>query len=98
MKKSRLFAPFLMLLAGTVASLMMFFSHYSMKEMLPILLAVLLLFYLAGSFIQKRVEAFVNQIKEEEEHEREIMELEAAMEGEGEPDGTFRENTENEAE
>ena len=65
MKKDKLFAPFLMLLAGAVVSLMMYFFHYSTKEMLPILLAVLLVFYIAGSFIQMKVNSFVRQIKEE---------------------------------
>lgn len=86
MKKSKLFAPFLMLLAGAVASLMMYFFHYSMKQMLPILLVVLIIFYLLGSFIQMRVQAFVDQIKEEEEAiEKESIEeeTEATLENEG---------------
>lgn len=98
MKKSRLFAPFLMLLAGAVASLMMYYFHYSVKQMLPILLFVLLVFYLAGSFVQKRVTAFVNQIREQEEEERKALELEEAMRNEEEFNGRNEEKTENEAE
>ena len=65
MKKDKLFAPFLMLLAGAVVSLMMYFFHYSSKEMLPVLLIVLVVFYIAGSFIQMKVNSFVWQINEE---------------------------------
>ena len=74
MKKSRLFAPFLMLLAGAVASITMFYFHYPAGQMLPRLLAVLLVFYIAGCFIQKKVLAFMNQIRENEE----ALEREAA--------------------
>lgn len=98
MKKNRLFAPFLMLLAGAVASLMMYFFHYSMGQMLPILLAVLVVFYLAGSFIQLRINAFMEQIRAEEEDEGEVIEKEASFENEGEPADNANENTENDAE
>lgn len=97
MKKNRLFAPFLMLLAGAVASLMMYRFHYSMKEMLPILLAVLLLFYVAGCFIQVKVNAFVSQIREAEEQERIALEQEAARQEEASAD-QVEETTEDEAE
>lgn len=80
MKKNRLFAPFLMLLAGAVASIMMYYFRYSMKQMLPRLLIVLLVFYLAGYFIQKKVTSFVEQIKAEEEKEGEVIEKEAPLE------------------
>lgn len=59
MKKSKLFAPFLMLLAGAISSVAMYLFHYSMKEMLPVLLAVLLVFYIAGCIIQKIVLSFI---------------------------------------
>lgn len=74
MKKSKLFAPFLMLFAGAVASITMFGFHYTADQMLPRLLAVLLAFYIAGCIIQKKVLAFVNQIRENEE----ALEREAA--------------------
>lgn len=95
MKKSKLFAPFLMLLAGAVASIMMYHFKYSMKQTLPILLIVLLVFYLAGVFVQKKITSFVEQIKEEEEKEGEVIEKEAPEEGEEEMTG---ENAENETE
>lgn len=81
MKKMKLFAPFVTFLAGAVASLIMYYFHYSTEQMLTILLLVLFIFYVAGSFIQGRVTAFVNQIKEQEAHEKELMEMQAALEG-----------------
>lgn len=98
MKKNQLFAPFLMLLAGAVASLMMYRFHYSMKQMLPILLAVLLLFYIAGSFIQGKVNAFVSQIREAEEQERIRLEREAAEAEEEASAEQVEKTTEDEAE
>lgn len=83
MKKDKLFAPFLMLFAGAVVSLMMYFFHYSSKETLPVLLVVLLIFYVAGSFIQMKVNSFVKQINEEmAAKEAEIVEKAAEEETE----------------
>ncbi|MBQ8596571.1 MAG: hypothetical protein IJ409_02155 [Lachnospiraceae bacterium] len=76
MKKNRLFAPFLMLLAGAVASIVMRYFRYSTGEMLPILLVVLIIFYFAGCLIQKKVTAFMEQIREEEAKEGEVVEKE----------------------
>lgn len=92
MKKSKLFAPFLMLLAGAVASIMMYHFDYGLKQMLTILLIVLLVFYVAGFFIQKKIVSFVEQIKEEEEKEGEVIEKDA------DEDGQVEVATENEAE
>ncbi|MCM1126702.1 MAG: hypothetical protein NC429_09540 [Lachnospiraceae bacterium] len=82
MKKSRLFAPFLMLLAGAIASIVMYYFDYSTAQMLPRLLAVLLVFYLAGCFIQKKILGFVEQIEEEERRAGEVIAKEA-QDGEG---------------
>lgn len=84
MKKNKLFAPFLMLLAGAVSSIAMYLFHYSMKEMLPVLLAVLLVFYIAGCIIQKNVLSFMDQIREREmaAAAAAAMEAEAAMQEE----------------
>ncbi|MCM1134814.1 MAG: hypothetical protein NC400_04480 [Clostridium sp.] len=96
MKKSRLFAPFLMLFAGAVASITMYGFHYTTGQMLPRLLAVLLVFYAAGVFIQKKVLAFVNQIREkEEELEREA---EAARAKEEAAEGEIQTEEENSGE
>lgn len=86
MKKNRLFAPFLMLLAGAVASIVMRYFRYSTGEMLPILLCVLIIFYFGGCFIQKKITAFMKQIKEEEAKEGEVVEKELSEE-EGEETG-----------
>lgn len=88
MKKSRLFAPFLMLLAGAVASIVMRYFRYSTGEMLPILLGVLIIFYFVGCLIQKKVTAFMDQIREEEAKAGEVVEKEVPEEAseEGEPD------------
>ena len=83
MKKNKLFAPFLMLLAGAMVSIVTYCFHYTMKETLPILLFVLIFFYLAGSFIEKKVPAFVEQIKEEEAKEGEVIEKDISGENEG---------------
>lgn len=82
MKKSRLFAPFLMLLAGAIASIMMYRSDYTTGQMLPRLILVLLIFYLAGCFVQKKILKFVEQIKEEEKRAGEVIAKEA-QDGEG---------------
>lgn len=95
MKKSNLFAPFLMLLAGTVASITMRYFHYTTGQMLPRLLFVLVVFYLAGVFIQKRIQKYVDEIlakeAEEKAQEGEVIEKEVpeeegeeAAEGQGE--------------
>ncbi len=76
MKKLKLFAPFLMLLSGAIASIMMFYFQYPVEQMLPRLLIVLIVFYIAGCFIQKKIISFVEQIKEEEEKEGEVIEKE----------------------
>lgn len=74
MKKSKLFAPFLTLLAGAIASIMMYYFRYTTGQMIPRLVVVLIVFYLIGYFIQKKVVSFVEQIKEEEEKERQEQE------------------------
>ena len=76
MKKLKLFAPFLMLLSGAIASIMMFYFQFPVEQMLPRLLIVLIVFYIAGCFIQKKIISFVEQIKEEEEKEGEVIEKE----------------------
>lgn len=81
MKKNKLFAPFLMLLAGAVASIMMFYYHYTTRQMLSVLLWVLVIFYLAGCFIQKKVSVFVEQIMEAEAKEGEVIEKEMPEQG-----------------
>lgn len=84
MKKSKLFAPFLMLLAAAIASIIMFRGNYDTTELLSILLCVMIFFYVVGSLIQKKVLSFVNEIKEREAKEAadegEVIEKEAVAE------------------
>lgn len=97
MKKKKLFAPFLMLLAGVISSIAMYRFHYTTAEMLPVLVVVLLVFYVAGILIQKNVVSFMDEITEKEEairreaEEREAAERaaaeEALMEDSGEENG-----------
>ena len=78
MKKSKLFAPFLMLLAAAIAAIVMFRGNYDTTELLAILLCVMLFFYFLGSLIQKKVLSFMDQIMEKErmeaENEGEVIE------------------------
>ena len=71
MKKSKLFAPFLMLLAAAIAAIVMFRGNYDTTELLAILLCVMLFFYFLGSLIQKKVLSFMDQIMEKERMEAE---------------------------
>lgn len=80
MKKSRLFAPFIMLFAGAVTSIVMFKGNYDTTYVLIMLLCVMVVFYLAGCLIQKKVFSFIEQIREKEaaeaENEGEVIEKE----------------------
>ncbi|MGN0376047.1 MAG: hypothetical protein ACI4ED_00270 [Suilimivivens sp.] len=91
MKKSRLFAPFLMLLAAAVASIVMFRGNYDLTEQLVILLCVMVFFYLVGAFIQKKIISFMDQIRENErmeaENEGEVIEKAVLPSEEGKPEG-----------
>ena len=61
MSNKKLFAPFLMLLAGAVVSIVMFLSDYDMTQRLTILLLSMLFFYCAGLFIQKKMVKFLDE-------------------------------------
>ena len=74
MKKSKLFAPFLTLLAGAIASIMMYYFRYTTGQMIPRLVIVLIVFYLLGYVIQKKIVSFMEQIREEEEKEKQEQE------------------------
>ena len=66
MKKFKLIPPFLMLLSGAVASIVMFIRKFDTTELLIWLLCVMVFFYLAGCVIQNRLTFFVDQIRERE--------------------------------
>lgn len=76
MKKNKLFAPFLTLLAVAIAMGMMLYWGYKLIDMLWILLVVLVIFYTLGALIQKRVNKFCEA---NEELERQREELEGAV-------------------
>lgn len=87
MRKLRLFAPFLMLLAAAIASIIMFKGDYDTNKLLVILLCVMIVFYGAGCLIQKKLISFIEQIQEREAAEAEAAaaaEVEAQIKGEGE--------------
>lgn len=91
MRNKKLFAPFLMLLAGAVVSIVMFLSDYDMTQRLTILLLSMLFFYAVGLFIQKKMIRFMDEIRKKEEEEKaeegEVIEKEAKKE-EAEKDET----------
>lgn len=87
MKKGKLFAPFLMLLSGLIASVMMYVNHYDKEQMLLYLVLVMVFFYLIGFFVQHQIIKFMKKIKEEEAKEGEVIEKEAPTE---EEDGTVQ--------
>ena len=87
MKKLRLFAPFLMLLAAAIASIIMFKGDYDTNRLLVILLCVMIVFYGAGCLIQRKLISFIEQIEEREAAEAKAAAAEEAEEqikGEGE--------------
>lgn len=76
--KRKLLPPFLMLLAGSTASIIMYIKDYEIKPMLLILLGVLLIFYLLGLISKRILDSFeVAQIKAALD-EGEVIEKEAA--------------------
>lgn len=80
MKKYKLFAPFLALVAGAICMALMLLGGYSFESMLWILLAVILGFYIIGALIQKRIHGFVENneriAREAEEQEGAVIEKE----------------------
>ena len=70
MSNKKLFAPFLMLLAGAVVSIVMFLSDYDMTQRLTILLLSMLFFYFVGLFIQKKMVKFLDEIQKKEETQK----------------------------
>lgn len=76
MKKGKLFAPFLTLLAAAITLAIMLVLNYKLKRIAITLLIVVIVFYIIGSLIQKRVLKFI------EKNEELARELEAENEGE----------------
>ncbi|MGN1314257.1 MAG: hypothetical protein ACI4VG_04485 [Lachnospiraceae bacterium] len=74
--KAKLFPPMLMLIAGSITSIMTYRFQYEIKAALLILLSVLLFFYLLGLIIVKIIARF-DQINEEKRLAEEQMAIES---------------------
>lgn len=81
MKKTRLklFPAMLMLVAGSITSIMTYYFQYGFKTALLILLSVLLFYYLVGLIFIKTLLRF-DQVNEEKRLERERAESEENQE------------------
>lgn len=79
--KRKLIPPFLMLSAGAVCSIIMHFNYYETNEMLMILLAVMIGFYIAGNLFTMMLNIFDKKNQPEEEIQEEAVE--EIMSGEG---------------
>lgn len=90
-KKRKLIPPFVMLFAGAVNSITMYVLHYSVKDMLVILLWVLIAFYIAGGLIKWMLDRFEAQIEQKRMEEGEVIEKELTEE-----DGTAQSGQEEE--
>ena len=76
--KRNLIPPFVMLLAGSISSLIMYFMNYNVRDMLIILLAVLVVFYLIGLLVKLMMDSFdrantAKLLKEGEVIEKEVQ-------------------------
>lgn len=86
-EKRKLIPPFVMLLAGSIVSITMFILHYTLKEMLIVLLGVLIVFYIAGEVIKWMLDRFEAQIEEARMDEGEVIEKEPDESGEPSENG-----------
>lgn len=75
-KKRKLIPPFVMLLAGAIASITMYMLHYKSKDMLVILLWVLIAFFIAGEVLRWMLDRFEAQIEAERREAGEVFEKE----------------------
>ncbi len=67
----------LMLVAGAAVSIVTYVTNYELKSMLAILLAVLILFYIAGLIIRKVFDSFQIEKKEDENAIEAMEDIEA---------------------
>lgn len=98
MTNTKIIPAILTLLAGAVASVIMYALHYPLKTMLWVLLGILLLFYCIGCLIKMLFDSFekANEEKEEDtlQEEGAVVEKEPALEEEntfGEEESDFDE-------
>lgn len=61
--KRKLMPPFMMLFAGSIASIVMYLNHYEIKSMLWILVAVLIIFYIVGVLIKMILDSFYRELE-----------------------------------
>lgn len=76
MKKTKLIPPFIMLMAGAIASILTFLNHYDIKDMLFILLIVLVIFYILGLVVKKILDTFTVVDEKSVSDEGEVIEKE----------------------
>lgn len=76
MKKVKLLAPFVALLAGAVSLFIMLRFEYRRNDMLLYLLAIIMIFYILGVMVQGRINKF---IEKNEELERQRAEEEGTV-------------------
>ena len=74
---------FLMLIAGSIASVMSFTLEQSLRDKLFALLLVLLIFYFIGRLIQSLLDYFDKENAKRAEEEGEVVEKETASEEQG---------------
>ena len=70
-KKLKILPIYLMLIAGTVTSIITLMLHYEGKTALLILLGVLLFFYIAGSLFAGLIDRFEKEQAEKERAQKE---------------------------
>lgn len=75
--KAKAIPPILMLSAGAICTIVMYMKHYELKNLLSVLLAVLVVFYIAGLCIKKMLESFTLANEARVKEEGEVIEKEA---------------------
>lgn len=81
--KTKTIPSLIMLLAGAVAAIAMFARRYELRTFLTVLLAVLVIAYIAGLVIRKILDKFVTPVLKEPE-EGEVIEKDAVGKEDGE--------------
>ncbi|MCR5304395.1 MAG: hypothetical protein K6E33_07505 [Lachnospiraceae bacterium] len=93
-QKRKLIPPGVMLTGGAIASILMYLRGYELKDLIPILVIVLVLFYIAGALIKYMFDSFAEQIREQEDGD--VVEKTGGGDESGTSDGTVREQGERE--
>lgn len=70
----------MMLLAGSITSIMTYLQEYELKDMLPILLAALIVFYVLGLAVRKVLNLFVIPAEEPKVEDGAVIEKEVEAE------------------